>query len=307
MYGLIFAVLKLACYLLGVIMCQAAYMLIEGVAIIVIPYAMTLALPAKKLGKVRGMVGEGWGRAWRTRKNGGWWGRAGRGLRRPTLESHYTTLNHPLPPIPLPPSQIRPSHGLLSGLTVSSVLGMWIIHFAFTTGALFYMSASPGYVRWPAKEAVSSEWWTLGDNWESTVLFFCTLFQLTTSGVIFSFGSSFSRVVVRNWFLMLSWGAIFGLGVFLLLSGENYLTFVFHIASQQYNDATPTSPTWKAYQAHGGAPSPGMSLRFRLGLFGILMTNLVVAAVWQKLVEAIGPLARLAHRVAPTPRAEFRL
>lgn len=60
MYGLLFSVLKLACYLLGVIMCQAAYMLIEGVAIIVIPYAMTLALPAKRMGKVCGRRWGGW-------------------------------------------------------------------------------------------------------------------------------------------------------------------------------------------------------------------------------------------------------
>ena len=58
-YGLLFSVLKLTCYLLGVIMCQAAYMLIEGIAIIVLPWATTLALPAKKLGKVRGERGGG--------------------------------------------------------------------------------------------------------------------------------------------------------------------------------------------------------------------------------------------------------
>lgn len=190
---------------------------------------------------------------------------------------------------------------------MSSVLGMWLINFAFTIGALMYMRASPDYVPWPAKDAVSSQWWTLGDNWESTVLFFCTLFQLTTAGVIFSFGSSFSRIVLRNWFLMLSWGALFVLGVFLLLSNENYLTFAFHIASQAYNDATPSSPTWAAYQKAGGAPSPGMSLAFRLGLFGILMANLVAVAVWQKLVEPVGPLARAAHRLRPTARPQFRL
>lgn len=59
MYGLIFSVLKLTCYLLGVIMCQAAYMLIEGIAIIVLPWATTLALPAKRLGKVRQRRGGG--------------------------------------------------------------------------------------------------------------------------------------------------------------------------------------------------------------------------------------------------------
>ena len=77
MYGLLFSVLKLACYLLGVIMCQAAYMLIEGISIIVIPYAMTLALPAKRMGKVCGALGRVWEGVGRTRKNGGGGGRQG--------------------------------------------------------------------------------------------------------------------------------------------------------------------------------------------------------------------------------------
>ena len=70
MYGLLFSILKLTCYLLGVIMCQAAYMAIEGIAIIVIPYAMTLALPAKRLGKVCGRVWGGWEGGKPHRKNG---------------------------------------------------------------------------------------------------------------------------------------------------------------------------------------------------------------------------------------------
>jgi cation-transporting ATPase 13A3/4/5 len=184
---------------------------------------------------------------------------------------------------------------------------MWVINFAFTVGALGYMRTSPDYVRWPAKDAVSSQWWTLGDNWESTVLFFCTFFQLTFASVVFSFSASFSRPVARNWILVGAWAVLFTIGAFLLLSNENYFTFVFHIASQAYNDVPPTSPTWAAFQKAGGAPSPGMSLRFRGGLFGILVANLATVAAWQKLVEPTGPLARAAHRLRPTRRPAVRL
>ena len=62
MYGLLFSILKLTCYLLGVIMCQAAYMAIEGIAIIVIsselPEVLALAdrIITMREGRVTGEV-----------------------------------------------------------------------------------------------------------------------------------------------------------------------------------------------------------------------------------------------------------
>ena len=227
-------------------------MLIEGIAIICLPYTMTLALPAKIL--------------------------------RPK----------------------RPTHGLLSAITMASVLGLWAINTAFTTGALEYMRKSPDYVRWPAKYAAGKDWWTLGDNWEATVLFFCTLFQFITSAVVFSFGSGFTRNVTRNWALMFVYAFLAGIGVVLLLTTDNDRTCVFHIASQQFNDPTPTSPAWIAYQEAGGAPSPGMSFMFRLGLFFLIAGNLACQALWQAFVVR-GPVSRVLKRLYPSTRPRFRL
>jgi len=231
---------------------QAAYMLIEGIAIICLPYTMTLALPAKVL------------------------------------------------------RQKRPTHGLLSSITMASVLGLWVINTGFTSGALEYMRKAPEYVRWPAKYAAGKDWWTLGDNWEATVLFFCTLFQFITSAVVFSFGSGFTRNVTRNWSLMFVYVFLAGLGVALLLSSDNYLTFVFHIASQEFNDPTPKSPAWIAYQEAGGAPSPGMPFKFRLGLFFMLAGNLACQALWQAAVVT-GPVSRVLKKLYPSTRPRFRL
>lgn len=227
-------------------------MLIEGIAIICLPYTMTLALPAKIL------------------------------------------------------CQKRPTHGLLSAITLASVLGLWVINTAFTTGALEYMRKSPEYVRWPAKYAAGKDWWTLGDNCEATILFFCTLFQFITSAFVFSFGSGFTRNVTRNWALMFVYTILAGLGVVLLLTTDNYLTFVFHIASQEFNDPTPTSPAWIAYQQAGGASSPGMPFKFRLGLFFLLAGNLACQALWQTVVVT-GPVSRLLKRLYPSTRPRFLL
>ena len=251
-YGLLFSVLKLSFYYFGVIMCQMAYFMTEGIAIIALPYAMTLSLPATVLG---------------TR---------------------------------------RPSHGLLSSITTSSVLGLWAINTAFTVGALFYMRASPDYVRWPAQNAVGAAWWTMGDNWESTVLFFMTFSQFITSGLVFSFGAHFNRTIFRNWLLCAVWGGLFGLTVYLLLSPPNLVTFTFHIASQAFNGPGTDSPVWMKYQAAGGAPTPGMSFAFRAGLLGIILANLACQAMWQRGV-VVGPLGNAVRRLRPSKRPRFLL
>jgi cation-transporting ATPase 13A3/4/5 len=251
-YGLLFSVLKLSFYYFGVIMCQMAYFMTEGIAIIAIPYAMTLSLPARDLGKR------------------------------------------------------RPSHGLLSGLTTSSTLGLWAINTAFTVGALFYMQASPDYVRWPAKHAIGASWWTMGDNWESTVLFFMTFTQFITSGLVFSFGAGFNRTVLRNWLLCAVWGGLFALTIYLLLSPPNIATFTFHIASQAFNGKGTDSPVWAKYQEAGGTPTPGMSSGFRLGLLGLMLGNVACQALWQGGVAA-GPVGDALRKLRPSKRPQFRL
>ena len=197
-------------------------------------------------------------------------------------------------------------YGLLSARTAGSVLGVWLINTAFTVGALFYMSGYSGYVRWPAKFAVGASWWTLGDNWESSVLFFLTYYQFITSGVVFSFSGGFNRTVWRNWFLMLVWGALFALTTFLLLSPPNAVTFTFHIASQAFNRVGTDSPVWMKYQAAGGEPSPGMPYAFRLGLFLIVLGNLVCQGLWQNLVIN-GRAGRSVARILPSRRPRFNL
>ena len=257
MYGLLFSVLKLSFYYYGVIMCQMAYFMTEGIAIIALPYTMTLSLPAAILGK------------------------------------------H------------RPSHGLLSPKTTSSVLGLWAMNTAFSIGALFYMQASPDYVRWPAQNAVGAAWWTLGDNWESTVLFFMTFSQFITSGLVFSLGASFNRPLIRNYLLCAVWGGLYALTLFLLLSPPNTATRIFHVASQNFNGIGTDSPVWMKYQSSpadggsGGKPSSGMSFGFRLGLMALMLANGTCNALWQ--VALLGPLGNAFRRLRPSKRPRFRL
>jgi len=52
--------------------------------------------------------------------------------------------------------------------------------------------------------ALEAEWWVLGDNWESSVLFFVVFYQYITCALVYSFGSSFRLGLFYNWAVTVS-------------------------------------------------------------------------------------------------------
>jgi hypothetical protein len=202
--------------------------------------------------------------------------------------------------------QIRPTSSLLGPQNVASVLGLWIVNVLFVLINLSYMHIQPDYVKWPAKYSTGNSWWVLGDNWESTVIFFTIYFQFITSAMVFSFGSAFRRPVVFNYRLLGAWTAIITLMSFVLLLPHSSFTHLWHVASEDFNGPNSTSPVWIQYQANGGAPSAAMPFSFRLHLWFLLLTNLVVIASWQKAVVE-GPVAKFLRYRYPSSTPKFNL
>ncbi|KAH9540758.1 hypothetical protein CY35_14G023000 [Sphagnum magellanicum] len=269
MYGLMFSILKLCCYWYGIILSQMDYIFIDGVAVLILGYAMTLCYPEDKLGKV------------------------------------------------------RPTSSLLGPLNVASVVGVWGINIVFLVGALRFMHTQTGYVKWPASYSHGASWWTLADNWESTVIFFVMYFQFITSAFVYTFGSVFRKSVFLNWVLMVSYGGLLMFMSVILLLPANAFTSLWHVASEQFNRPNPSSPVWIEYQEHGGKPSPAMSLSFRLSMWWLILGNLAVIIFWQKaivlhnlwrasnqtyaFVVAEGPVAKAFALRFPSSRPKFRL
>ncbi|MCO5602078.1 hypothetical protein L7F22_056205 [Adiantum nelumboides] len=200
----------------------------------------------------------------------------------------------------------RPTSSLLGSLNVSSVFGVWFINIMFLVGAINFMANQPDYVRWPAKYSHGASWWTLGDNWESTVLFFTMYFQFITSAFVFTFGSSFRKSVFQNKSIMVSYGSLMILMSLLLLLPPSGFTSLWHVASEQFNNVNSSSPIWTAYQKAGGSPSPGMSFDFRLRLWLLIMGGLATIIVWQK-VFAEGVIAKLVAKRFPSFRPKFHV
>ncbi|KAH7415779.1 hypothetical protein KP509_14G060200 [Ceratopteris richardii] len=202
--------------------------------------------------------------------------------------------------------KVRPTSSLLGLLNVASVFGVWFINLMFLIGAICFMERQPQYVRWPARYSHGADWWTLGDNWESTVLFFTMYFQFITSAFIFTFGSSFRKSVFYNWIIMVCYGSLMVLMSVLLLLPPNGFTSLWHVASEQFNSANTSSPVWKLYQDAGGSPSPGMSFQFRLQLWLLILGGLATITIWQKMF-AEGAVARYLARKFPSMRPKFHI
>ncbi|KAL3676685.1 hypothetical protein R1sor_026633 [Riccia sorocarpa] len=200
----------------------------------------------------------------------------------------------------------RPTSSLIGGLNVGSVVGVWVINLMFTIGALIFMRKEEGYVQWPARFSHGAAWWTLGDNWESTVLFFTMYMQYITSAFIFSFGSSFRKNVFFNYFLMVAyWGLVIFVSVLLLLPHSQF-TELWHVSSEQFNSPNPDNSVWSMYQETGGQPSPPMPFSFRFRLWWLILGNICAIVIWQKVI-AEGPVARYVAKKRPSLRPKFHL
>eukprot|EP00249_Psilotum_nudum_P025155 c29394_g1_i2 orf=541-4356(-) len=250
MYGLMFSVFKLYCYWYGIIVCQMDYLFIDGVAVLILGYAMTRSHPENTLAKA------------------------------------------------------RPTSSLLGPINVSSVLGIWLINQLFLIGAMILMENYPGYVAWPAKFSHGASWWTLGDNWESTVLFFTMYLQFITSAVAFSFGFIFRKHIFHNRLLVGCYGGIILLMSLVLLLPSSGFTALWHVASEQFNRPNTTSPVWIAYQEHGGSISSAMPFDFRLKLLLLIFGGLATVIIWQKILIE-GPIARAFSYKFPTRQLQF--
>eukprot|EP00249_Psilotum_nudum_P025156 c29394_g1_i3 orf=75-833(-) len=250
MYSLMFSVFKLYCYWYGIIVCQMDYLFIDGVAVLILGYAMTRSHPENTLAKA------------------------------------------------------RPTSSLLGPINVSSVLGIWLINQLFLIGAMILMENYPGYVTWPAKFSHGASWWTLGDNWESTVLFFTMYLQFITSAVAFSFGFIFRKHIFHNRLLVGCYGGIILLMSLVLLLPSSGFTALWHVASEQFNRPNTTSPVWTAYQEYGGSISSAMPFDFRLKLLLLIFGGLATVIIWQKIVVE-GPIARAFSYKFPTRQLQF--
>lgn len=200
----------------------------------------------------------------------------------------------------------RPTSSLLGPINLASLLGTWIINMMFLVGQLMHMKHAKHYVKWPAKYALGADFWTLSDNWESSVLYLHTIMAFFVTSCTYSFGYKYRQPIFKNWPLLLFAGTLWAIHVSFVLAEPNRFSDAFHIASRAFNGEKPIGPIWRAWQEAGNPPSPGMSQGFRVEMFIMSLCNMGCLIAWQKL-GAEGPLMEWIRRKYPSPRPVFNM
>lgn len=169
----------------------------------------------------------------------------------------------------------RPTSSLFSVYTIASVLSMWIINMIFLWLCCHVVFSHPDFAPFPGHRVRMTQWWKLSRNWEMTTFFFVVLYQQFWSSVVFSFGNIFRLPWYHNLVLLFLVIATFALLTFLLLSQPNALTRFFHLVYEEITDYEP----WTKEN-----PCPPMPLMLRAKLFALIVTDLTLVALSEKVL-----------------------
>ena len=107
------------------------------------------------------------------------------------------------------PSTPHVQHVLTLLSMILLVLSVLLINCFQMAAQLWAMHADPDYVEFPAGFAAQHDWWVLGDNWESTVIFTALFVPFVAAACIYSLGSAFRRPALANPWLVLVAAALF--------------------------------------------------------------------------------------------------
>lgn len=104
-------------------------------------------------------------------------------------------------------SRHRPTSRILGPETLASVLGLLFINAWFLIGSFIWLYQQEWFrcQEFDARNTDPAKWWLLGDNFETDVLSFVTLFQFVNSASVFNFGYVFRQPWYRNYLLVFIW------------------------------------------------------------------------------------------------------
>uniref|UniRef100_A0A0G4G7V3 P-type ATPase A domain-containing protein n=1 Tax=Chromera velia CCMP2878 TaxID=1169474 RepID=A0A0G4G7V3_9ALVE len=244
LFGLLFSLIKIASFSLGILLCPAAYLTIDIGGLLGLTFLMSLVEPLKGDAGPEGAA-----------------------------EVHPgTKAMH----------RMSPTDSLLSRPSAMTAIGFFVAHAVTLAVALAIMASHPDYTPFPVKLAKAQEWYLMSDGWEGTVVFVIAINGIVSTALVLSFGFVFREPVWKSRPVFFACLGLMAFTAFLLLGPSNPISQMWHMASEDYNGSPPVKGSvWEKYQADGGKPSPAMSLPFR-GLLQLLaVTNLAALAAWK--------------------------
>mmetsp|Transcript_59508 Transcript_59508/g.170801 ORF Transcript_59508/g.170801 Transcript_59508/m.170801 type:complete len:1448 (+) Transcript_59508:107-4450(+) len=169
----------------------------------------------------------------------------------------------------------RPTSSLFSLMTVSSVVGMWVINTTFMLLAMHLTMSHEEYVPFPIREVRLTHWWKRSRNWEATTAFLMYTFQQFWSAVVFSFGRMFRESWYDNISMLVMASGGLGFMFYLIVAEPSAITRAFHLVYEPVDNYEPWSPEHTL---------PAMPRSHRRRLLAIVVANLVAVAVWEQAI-----------------------
>ncbi|KAG2774185.1 putative cation-transporting ATPase 13A3 [Phytophthora cactorum] len=184
--------------------------------------------------------------------------------------SYVITLSQPLPDL----KDQRPTSSLIGPSTLLSILGQETINVIFLVSGMYMLTSQRWYCPFSPDNIDLAKWWLLSDNHLATTLFFTIITQQQLAAWVFSFGSRFRASIWRNYPLLLLFGVLTVLDIYLLLGSPGELTDIFRISSGTNVVVLPDIP---------------MPLAFRVQYFMLLAGNVIAAILFEYFV-VLGPV-----------------
>ncbi|ETO70411.1 hypothetical protein F444_13078 [Phytophthora nicotianae P1976] len=174
-----------------------------------------------------------------------------------------------------------PTSSLIGPSTLLSILGQEMINVIFLVSGMYMLTSQRWYCPFSPDNIDLAKWWLLSDNHLATTLFFTIITQQQVAAWVFSFGSRFRASIWQNYPLVLIFGILTALDIYLLLGPPGKLTDIFRVASGTNVIVMPDIP---------------MPLAFRVQYFVLLVGNVIAAILFEYFV-VLGPVRdRLRHR-----------
>ncbi|KAL1923032.1 uncharacterized protein VTP21DRAFT_9408 [Calcarisporiella thermophila] len=198
----------------------------------------------------------------------------------------------------------RPTARLLGVETLTSTIGQVIINWVFLIGAMGLLYSQEWFRchEFDSSRVDASKWWLLGDNYETAVLAYTTLFQFVNSALVFNFGYVYRQTWWRNYILVGIAVIYFVIISYMLLADPNPLGCLMRLNCGSTDALTRLGygVPWFSIEKYNSNDENNILPRdFRFKLWGLCIANMISAIMFE-LVVVLGPirqsLIRRRHR-----------
>ena len=183
----------------------------------------------------------------------------------------------------------RPTSSILGPRTISSVLGVLAINFCFTVLALGILFQQDWFKCRKWEEGSVADVTSIGDNYETEVVFIVSGYQYISSAMAYNFGFKHRAGWLYNWrfvFFVIVWTIIH----FVIVLYPSTLSCFFRVNCDNedvvrgatIDSKTPIQNPWN---------TTVMPVHFRHDLLVIIIMNAVALALWEYFVVN-GPVAK---------------